>query len=411
MQYIILIRRADGSEYPTTVEADTLAEARRIAQNVTESGETVENVTENKNDVGTGQGALTTQGMMEQLEDGPTTLDQMYREFERQRAQPQSGINQEFGAVGTGENIPSPIRTTGLEATGAGFQEGAQVGMQSVPNQTVDVGDQTGDISLARRITTTFRPIEEEFIDPAEIPDVKAYQNFSSYIDNFLSDNARLSGYALGLDRQAPNQGLVQSVIYGSGPIGSYFQELFPEVQATYMAEDVAKNMNLAEGGKPVTGKTFDQFTTEMLSGGEENSLFAKQNKAFNNIVAQYKKDLSSPSKTNIADSVAMSFSDRADNASTVVNMVRGMGTSLYGSNYMRYVNPDSRALYDAWSREQAEKMRATGMFPGLDSNALKERAKVDTDFAGKESFMEYTARSFGVPTDTNNITMGMRNN
>ena len=94
MQYIILIRRADGSEYPTTVEADTLAEARRIAQNVTESGETVENVTENKSDVGTGQGALTTQGMMEQLEDGPTTLDQMYREFERQRAQPESGSNQ-----------------------------------------------------------------------------------------------------------------------------------------------------------------------------------------------------------------------------------------------------------------------------------------------------------------------------
>ncbi len=407
MQYFVQIRRADGSTYPTTVEADSLAEARRIAQNVGESGETVENITENTSGIGTGDQALTSQAMTQALEDGPTTLDNLYREFERQRAQPLSGINQQLGTGETG----TPIRTTGLEATGAGFQEGAQVRMRSVPGQTVDVGDQTGDISLAQRTTTTFKPAEEPFIDQSEIPDIKAYQNFNSYIDNFLSDNARLSGYALGLDKQAPNQGLAQSVIYGSGPIGSYFQGLFPEVQATYMAEDVAKNMNLAEGAKPVTGKTFDQFTTEMLSGGEENSLFAKQNKSFNNIVAQYKKDLSNPDKTNIANSVAMSFSDRSDNASTIVNMVRGMGTSLYGSNYMRYVNPDSRSLYDAWSREQADKMRATGMYPGLDSTQLKKRAQSDMDFAGKESFMEYTARSFGVPTDTNNMTMGMRSN
>ena len=405
MQYIILIRRADGSEYPTTVEADTLAEARRIAQNVTESGETVENVTENKSDVGTGQGALTTSGMMEQLEDGPTTLDQMYREFERQRA---TAINTATDRpIGEGQTS-APLRTTGNEAVGAGFQEGAATEMAPVAPRAQDFLTQNAP---QETLMMAQPPTPEPFFTPEEIPDVKAYQDFNSYIDNFLSDNARLSGYALGLDRQAPNQGLAQSVIYGSGPIGSYFQELFPEVQATYMAEDVAKNMNLPEGAKPVTGKTFDQFTTEMLSGGEENSLFAKQNKAFGSIVAQYRKDLANPDKTNIASSVAMSFSDRADNARTVVNMVRGMGTSLYGSNYMRYVNPDSGALYDAWSREQANKMRATGMYPGLDGEQLKKRAQSDMDFAGKESFMEYTARSFGVPTDTNNMTMGMRSN
>ena len=133
MQYFIQIRRADGSTYPTTVEADSLADARRKAQFVTEGGETVENITENTSDVG----ATTTQAMNNAFADGPTTLDELYRQFEIQRAQPESGINQQLGTGETG----TPIRTTGTEATGVGFQPGAETQMRSVPNQTVDVGN------------------------------------------------------------------------------------------------------------------------------------------------------------------------------------------------------------------------------------------------------------------------------
>tara|TARA_X000001388_G_scaffold35611_1_gene25090 strand:- start:304 stop:1530 length:1227 start_codon:yes stop_codon:yes gene_type:complete len=406
MQYFVQIRRADGSTYPTTVEADSLAEARRIAQNVGESGETVENITENTSGIGTGDQALTSQAMTQALEDGPTTLDNLYREFERNRA---LAINNATDRpIGEGQTS-APLRTTGNEAIGAGFQEGSYQGpMMPVAPRAQDF--LTGS-APQETLMMAQRP-QEPFLEglPEQTP--TEYSSFNKYIDNFLSDNAQLSGYALGLDKQAPNQGLAQSVIYGSGPIGSYFQGLFPEVQATYMAEDVAKNMNLAEGANPVTGKSFDQFTSEMLSGGQENSLFNKQTTAFNNIVAQYKKDLNSPDKTNIADSVAMSFSDNAKNASTVVNMIRGMATSRYGDNYMRYVNPRSDALYDAWSREQANKMKASApdMFKGLDSEAMAERAAKNPSFAGKESFMEYTARSLGVPFAGNNeLPMGMR--
>ena len=110
MQYFVQIRRADGSMYPTTVEADSLAEARRLAQNIGEAGETVENITENTSDIGTGEGALTSEQMTSALEDGPTTLDDLYREFERNRA---LAMNQATNVpIGEGQEPPAALRST-----------------------------------------------------------------------------------------------------------------------------------------------------------------------------------------------------------------------------------------------------------------------------------------------------------
>ena len=394
-QYFVQIRRADGSTYPTTVEADSIQEARRIAQNVGESGETVENITENTGQIGTGVGALTSEQMTSAIEDGPTTLDNLYREFERQRA---LEMNQATNVpIGEGQEPPAPLRSTGREAIGAGFQEGAYEGpMMGVAPRGQDflTGPAPQEtLEMAQRFEDRKMPAQES----------KQYENFNQYIDNFLSENAQLSGYALGVDKMAPGQGLSQSIMYSSGPVGSYFSRLFPEVQSTYMAEDVAKNMNLETDSKPVTTKSFDQFTSEMLSGGEENSLFNKQRNAFNKIVGQYKVDLYDPNKTSLQSSVAMTFSDKKENRDTVLNLVRGMATSMYGDNYMRYVNPSSTALYDAWSREQAEKLKANApeLYKNVDARRLEETARNESNYLGKESFMEYTARSLGVPVNT----------
>jgi len=102
-------------------------------------------------------------------------------------------------------------------------------------------------------------------------PERQEYANFNNYIDRFLSDNARISGFARGVDKLAPGQGLGQSILYRSGPIGQYFSSLQPEAEATYMAEDITRNFGK---DKPGTMQTFDDFTADFLQGGTGNTLF-----------------------------------------------------------------------------------------------------------------------------------------
>ena len=407
MQYFIQIRRADGSTYPTTVEADSLADARRKAQFVTEGGETVENITENTSDVG----ATTTQAMNNAFADGPTTLDELYRQFEIQRAQPESGINQQLGTGETG----TPIRTTGTEATGVGFQPGAETQMRSVPNQTVDVGNLSstyleppapsapppppGGIGMPDPNFDMF----DEFDTPLER---KEYENFNNYIDRFLSDNARMSGFARGVDKLAPGQGLGQSILYQSGPIGQYFSSLQPEAEATYMAEDITRNFGK---DKPGTMQTFDDFTADFLQGGTGNTLFEKQTASFGKLLTKYRNEQEAGLEST-GQGIASAFSDRSDNKYTVSNLIRGMANSMYGANYMRYVSPDTDALYDAWSRDQANKLRQIdSAYAEADEETVKKRAG-DLQFAGKTSFLEYTANAYGVPADQNSLNNFTKN-
>lgn len=408
MQYFIQIRRADGSTYPTTVEADSLADARRKAQFVTEGGETVENITENTSDVG----ATTTQAMNNAFADGPTTLDELYRQFEIQRAQPESGINQQLGTGETG----TPIRTTGTEATGVGFQPGAETQMRSVPNQTVDVGNLSSTYLEPPAPASPPPPSPPPAFEvPPDIylsgdfstpPERQEYANFNNYIDRFLSDNARISGFARGVDKLAPGQGLGQSILYRSGPIGQYFSSLQPEAEATYMAEDITRNFGK---DKPGTMQTFDDFTADFLQGGTGNTLFEKQTASFGKLLTKYRNEQEAGLEST-GQGIASAFSDRSDNKYTVSNLIRGMANTMYGANYMRYVSPDTDALYDAWSRDQANKLRQVdSAYENEDEEAVKKAAGVK-QFAGKTSFLEYTANAYGVPADQNSLNNFTKN-
>ena len=409
MQYFIQIRRADGTTYPTTVEADSLADARRKAQFVTEGGETVENITENTSDVG-----ITTQAMNNAFADGPTTLDELYRQFEIQRAQPESGINQQLGTGETG----TPIRTTGQEATGVGFQPGAETEMRSVPNQTVDVGNLSSTYLEPPAPPAPPAPPPPPAPGPVVPPDLsmfdefdapperQQYANFNNYIDRFLSDNARISGFARGVDKLAPNQGLGQSILYQSGPIGQYFASLQPEAEATYMAEDITRNFGK---DKPGTMQTFDDFTAEFLQGDVGNTLFEKQTASFGKLLTKYRNEQDAGLQST-GQGIASAFSDRSDNKYTVSNLIRGMANSMYGANYMRYVSPDTDALYDAWSRDQANKLRQVdSSYEKADDESVRKAAG-DRQFAGKTSFLEYTANAYGVPTDQNTLNNFTKN-
>ena len=422
MQFYIQIRRADGSTYPTTVEADSLQDARRKAQFVTEGGETVENITEGTGNAGT----TTTQAMNNAFASGPTTLDELYKQFEIQRAQPQAGINQEFGATDR-DDVTTPIITTGQEATGAGFQPGAYQGpMAPVEGQTRDVsnlnplgsegdggdgGDGVGDVA-------PFYMPNLDAYDEFETPLAREkYNNFENYIDRFLSDNARISGFARGVDKLAPGQGLGQSILYKSGPIGEYFSYLQPEAEATYLAEDVTRNFGT---NTPQTMKTFDDFTSEFLQGDSGNTLFEKQTASFSKLLNKYRSEQEASlgsSDATIGKGVASSFSDKSSNTGNVINFVRGMANNMYGSNYMRYVSPDSASLYDEWSRTQANALRKQdSRFANVDEDKLIENAKTKS-FKGKTSFLEYAATAYGVPTDqgtldnfTKNQFLGVKN-
>ena len=411
MQYFIQVRRADGTTYPTTVEADSLAEARRKAQTYTESGETVEDVTENTSQIGTGTGATT---IPSNVFDGPTTLDQLYKDFERQRAMPQAGINQEFGATDR-DDVTTPIRTTGNEARGAGFQPGAYQGpMAPVEGQTENVEEETATLLPEAKVDPLaginlpkaggppdYKMLPKGFIEEDEFEtsstEGREYNSFNNYIDSFLSDNARMSGFALGLEKIAPGQGLGQSVLYRSGPIGEYFASLQPEAAATYMAEDITRNFN---SENPKANKTFDKFVGEFLQGDTGNTLFEKQTKAFSSILDKYRSETENTELTDMREGIASNFSDNSKNTSNVITLVRGMATSMFGDNYMRYVSPDQNALYDSWSRDQANKLRQvqpdTKDF--LDSEVI-ELGKT-SNFKGKTSFLEYAATAYGVPTD-----------
>ena len=237
----------------------------------------------------------------------------------------------------------------------------------------------------------------DEFDTPLE---KKEYANFNNYIDRFLSDNARMSGFARGVDKLAPGQGLGQSILYRSGPIGQYFSSLQPEAEATYMAEDITRNFGK---DKPGTMQTFDDFTADFLQGGTGNTLFEKQTASFGKLLTKYRNEQEAGLEST-GQGIASAFSDRSANKYTVSNLIRGMANSMYGANYMRYVSPDTDALYDAWSRDQANKLRQIdSAYAEADEETVKKRAG-DLQFAGKTSFLEYTANAYGVPADQNSL-------
>ena len=412
MQYFIQIRRADGSTYPTTVEAESLSQARRLAQIYTEAGETVENITEDPQTT-PGTGPPTTAQMNQALEAGPTTLDQLYEQFEIQRAQPESGINQQLGTGETG----TPIRTTGLEAQGVGFDEDAYQGpMRSVGGQTVNVGDQMTTLMPE----TKFDPLKDIDLPKADGPpdygilpkgfvdtgtdmfdagQKDTVSGFDNYLDRFLSDNARISGFAQGVDRMSPGQGLGASVLYQTGPIGRYFAGLQPEAEATFMAEDIATHVGKdarARGEQFTPNKTFDQFTTEILSADPNQSMFTKQINAYNSLLKGYGQEREA-GNNRVGQGIVTSFSDRSENANTIIQLVEGMAKSMYGGNYTSFVNVQPNALYDAWSRDSAKALR-TADPKNVDKDddwLMKNRSDKN-----RISFLEYAANAYGVPTN-----------
>lgn len=412
-QYFIQIRRADGSTYPTTVEAESLPQARRLAQIYTEAGETVENITEDPQTT-PGTGPPTTAQMNQALEAGPTTLDQLYEQFEIMRARPEAGINQQLGTGETG----TPIRTTGLEAEGVGFDEDAYQGpMRSVQGQTVNVGDQMttlipepgggggggdgggGDGAPFYMPNLDMYDKGGPYDNMFDAGQKDTVSGFDNYLDRFLSDNARISGFAQGVDRMAPGQGLGASVLYQTGPIGRYFAGLQPEAEATFMAEDIATHVGKdarARGEQFTPNKTFDQFTTEILSADPNQSMFTKQINAYNSLLKGYGQEREA-GNNRVGQGIVTSFSDRSENANTIVQLVEGMAKSMYGGNYTSFVNVQPNALYDAWSRDSAKALR----------NADPKNVDKDDDWLMKNradknriSFLEYTANAYGVPTN-----------